>query len=50
MQKRRKLVIVGDRPIAEIVFEYFRHDSDYEVRALTVERDFIRRDRLFGLP
>lgn len=50
MQKRRKLVIAGDRAIAEIAFEYFKHDSDYEVSAFTVERDFIRRDRVFGLP
>jgi sugar O-acyltransferase (sialic acid O-acetyltransferase NeuD family) len=50
MNKTRQLVIVGDRPIAEVAFEYFSHDSDYDVAAFTVERAFIGRDALFGRP
>jgi sugar O-acyltransferase (sialic acid O-acetyltransferase NeuD family) len=45
-----KLIIVGDRAFAEIAFEYFSHDSPYDVVAFSVEREFITRDGLFGLP
>jgi sugar O-acyltransferase (sialic acid O-acetyltransferase NeuD family) len=44
------VVIAGDGPIAEVAFEYFTHDSPYEVAAFTAERDFIKRDALFGRP
>ena len=50
MEKRRKLVIVGDTAFAEIAYEYFTHDSDYEVVAFSVEREFLKREELFGLP
>lgn len=50
MNKTRQLVIVGDRPIAEVAFEYFTHDSEYDVAAFTVERAFVGRDALFGRP
>lgn len=49
MEKKR-LVIVGDGPFAEIAYEYFTHDSDYDVTAFSVERDYIRRSSLFDLP
>ena len=45
-----RLVIAGDHAIAEVAFEYFTHDSPYEVAAFTVERAFIERDSLFGMP
>ncbi|MGL4549933.1 MAG: acetyltransferase, partial [Gemmataceae bacterium] len=35
---------------AEVAFEYFTRDSPYEVVAFAVERPFLDRDRLFGLP
>ena len=44
------LVIFGDSAFAEIAFEYFTHDSSYEVRAFTVERDHLKKDQLFGKP
>jgi sugar O-acyltransferase (sialic acid O-acetyltransferase NeuD family) len=50
MPKNRKLIIVGDSAFAEIAFEYFTHDSDYEVVAFSVERDYLRRNQLLGLP
>ena len=50
MEKRRKLVIVGDTAFAEIAYEYFTHDSDYEVVAFSVEREYLKREELFGLP
>jgi sugar O-acyltransferase (sialic acid O-acetyltransferase NeuD family) len=48
--KKEKLVIVGDSAFAEIAFEYFTHDSPYEVVAFSVERAYLKRDELFGRP
>lgn len=50
MDKTRDLVIVGDSAFAEVMFEYFTHDSPYGVVGFSVERDYLRKDRLFGLP
>lgn len=50
MEKPRKLVLIGDSAFAEIAYEYFQHDSEYEVVAFCVEREFLKRDSLFGLP
>lgn len=47
---RRQLVIVGDSAIAEIAYEYFTHDSPYEVVGFAVESAFLRQSTLFGLP
>lgn len=49
-EKNRKLVIIGDSAFAEIAYEYFMHDSDYEVVAFTVEREYLKKESLFGLP
>ena len=48
--KSKKLVIIGDSAFAEIAYEYFTHDSPYEVVAFSVERQYRRRDSVFGLP
>jgi sugar O-acyltransferase (sialic acid O-acetyltransferase NeuD family) len=45
-----KLVIVGDGEFAEIAYEYFTHDSPFEVVAFSVEASYLQRDSLFGLP
>jgi sugar O-acyltransferase (sialic acid O-acetyltransferase NeuD family) len=50
MHKRQKLIIVGDSAFAEIAYEYFTYDSEYEVVAFSVEQEYIKRDSLFGLP
>ena len=50
MQKERKLVIIGDSPWSQVAYEYFTHDSIYEVVAFSVESPFLRRTTLFGLP
>src|SRR5690349_3811524 len=50
MHKDRKLILIGDSAFAEVAYEYFTHDSPYEVIAFSVERAFQKRDRLFGLP
>jgi sugar O-acyltransferase (sialic acid O-acetyltransferase NeuD family) len=46
----RKLVLAGDSKLAEMAFEYFSRDSPYEIVAFAVEREYLRRDSLFGLP
>ena len=45
-----KLVLIGDSAFAEVAYEYFTHDSPYEVVGFAVERAFRRREELFGLP
>ncbi len=50
MQKIKKLIIVGAGEFAEIAYEYFTHDSEYEVVAFSVEREYIEQAQLFGLP
>lgn len=46
----RKLVIVGDRLFGEIAYEYFTHDSPYEVVAFAVDAKYRTREELFQLP
>lgn len=48
--KKKKLVLVGTSALAEIAFEYFNHDSDYEVVAFSADRAFIEVKEKFGLP
>lgn len=50
MPKTRKLIIVGDSAFAEIAYEYFTYDSDYDVVAFAVERAYLQRDTMAGLP
>ena len=48
--KDRKLVIAGDSAFAEVAYEYFQNDSRYDVVAFAVEREFLERDQLLGIP
>lgn len=50
MQKTKKLVIVGDSAFAEVAYECFTHDSEYEVVGFAVEAAYITKKELFGLP
>ncbi|SOT96858.1 acetyltransferase [Xanthomonas arboricola] len=50
MSVHKPLVIVGAGEFAQIACEYFQHDSDYTVVAFSVERDFLLRPTLAGLP
>lgn len=50
MKKTRKLVIFGITNFAEFVYEYFSHDSDYEVMAFTVDRAYFSFTEKCGLP
>lgn len=45
-----KLVIIGDSAFAEIAYEYFTHDSDYDVVGFAVEAEYHKKETLLGLP
>ena len=47
---RHNLIIIGDSAFAEVAYEYFTHDSPYDVVGFSVEREFLTKDSLFGLP
>lgn len=46
----KKLVIVGDSAIAEVAYEFFTHDSEYDVAAFAVEAEYLNRSNLFDVP
>lgn len=48
--KSKKLVIFGAGETADIAYEYFTHDSDYEVVAFAVEAAYRKETKHFGLP
>lgn len=48
--KTRKLILIGDSAFAEVAFEYFTWDSEYEVVAFAVEKNFIQRDTFLDRP
>jgi sugar O-acyltransferase (sialic acid O-acetyltransferase NeuD family) len=50
MIKTRKLVIIGDSVFPQIAYEYFTHDSEYEVVAFSVEQEYLKRKTMFDLP
>jgi sugar O-acyltransferase (sialic acid O-acetyltransferase NeuD family) len=49
-KKTKKLVIFGDSAFAEIAYEYFTHDSEYEVVAFTVSAKYLKNKKFHGLP
>jgi len=49
--KNKKLVIVGAGEFAEIAYEYFTFDSEYEVVAFAVENEYFQENStLYALP
>lgn len=50
MKKNEKLVIVGAGEFAMIAYEYFTYDSDYDVAAFSVEKEFLSNDTLYDKP
>jgi len=50
MGKNKKLVIIGAGETAEIAFEYFTVDSEYDVVGFAVDRQFITTESVAGLP
>jgi sugar O-acyltransferase (sialic acid O-acetyltransferase NeuD family) len=47
---KKPLIIIGDSAFAQIAYEYFTHDSEYQVVAFAVEQAYLKKDCLFGLP
>src|SRR5262249_26439896 len=45
-----KVAIVGAGGVAEVAYEYFCSDSEFEVVCFSVERPFLKADTHFGLP
>lgn len=41
-------MIVGSGEFAEIAYEYFTYDSEYEVVGFAVEKEFFNKKELFG--
>lgn len=50
MTKSKKIVIIGDSAFAEVAYECFTHDSEYEVIGFAVESAYLSRNTLFNLP
>jgi sugar O-acyltransferase (sialic acid O-acetyltransferase NeuD family) len=48
--KKRKLVIFGTEDFADIAYEYFTWDSDYEVVAFTLDRNYLNDTVKRGIP
>ena len=46
----KPIVIFGAGDIAEVAHYYFKHDSDRDVVAFTVDQDFLDKKELNGLP
>jgi sugar O-acyltransferase (sialic acid O-acetyltransferase NeuD family) len=44
------LLIIGNSEIASMAFEYFTHDSPYEVAAFAIGHDYIKSDGFEGRP
>ncbi len=47
---KQKLVIVGDGETAQLAYEYFTTDSEFEVVGFSVEQQYLQKDKLEGLP
>jgi len=45
-----KVVIFGAVEIAEIAHFYFKHDSEHDVVAFTVDKEFLQEEEFCGLP
>jgi sugar O-acyltransferase (sialic acid O-acetyltransferase NeuD family) len=48
--KNKKLVIVGIGETANLAYEYFTNDSEYEVLAFAVEQEYIIENSFLDLP
>lgn len=46
----KKLVIIGNKEFAEIAYEYFMSDSEYEVVGFSAEKPYIKSEYLKGKP
>lgn len=46
----RKVVLFGNASVATSLYVELSHDSKYDVVGFTVDRQYLKEDRLFGLP
>jgi sugar O-acyltransferase (sialic acid O-acetyltransferase NeuD family) len=46
----KKVIIFGNSSFAHLAYYYFLHDSDYQIVAFTVNKDYVTKKTLFGLP
>jgi sugar O-acyltransferase (sialic acid O-acetyltransferase NeuD family) len=47
---KEKLLIIGDGETAELAYDYFSRNSDFEVAGFSVEKVFMKNKMLLGLP
>ena len=47
---RKKLVIFGTGPFAQVAYWYFKEDSSYDVVAFSINKDYMKNSELIGLP
>lgn len=45
-----RIIIFGAAEMAEIAHYYFQHDSEHDVAAFTVDKEFLRQEVFCGLP
>lgn len=50
MHKSKKIIIIGTSAFGEVAYEYFTHDSEYEVVAFCIERAYIKETSKYNLP
>ena len=52
LEQKKEIIIIGAGETAQIAYEYFTYDSDYDVVAFAVNERFLdgEKDSLYGLP
>lgn len=50
IKKTKQLIIVGAGETANLAYEYFTHDSNFEVSAFCVNKEFINKKTFHNLP
>ena len=48
--KNKKLIIIGAGETANLAYEYFTHDSEYEVAAFSVSKEYLKEKTFKELP
>lgn len=48
--ENRNIIIIGNGETARLAYLYFTKDTDYEVKAFAVDKQYITEQRMFGLP
>ena len=50
MNKTKKLIIIGAGETANLAYEYFTYDSEYEVIAFAVNKEYLKKTSFKNLP